>query len=105
GEIQFNHLLFLAEDRVQGQPLSREALIQSCLKQPCPSWLAAEGALLKLTPFSPGTNPSVAGLLEWLPKSSSDSGREKLKIFQEVSQAVNSSLILEDIFEALGDVL
>lgn len=44
---------------------------------------------------------SEATLVEWLPLP----GSERLDLLQEVSQAVNSSLIMEDIFDSLGDVL
>ncbi len=40
-------------------------------------------------------------LVEWLPLT----WHEELQVLREVGEAVNSSLILEDMFEALGDVL
>jgi two-component system NtrC family sensor kinase len=94
----------LAEPLPSQEHLTSEGWIANCLKFPGPSWLALEGAVVKCTAFPPG-NSNPAGLLEWFPLSGPDSGRDKLRILQEVSQAVNSSLILEDIFEALGEVL
>ncbi len=66
--------------------------------------MAAEGAIIKITPLH-GLPNGVSGILEWMPGAALDSGKEKLQILQEVSRAVNSSLIMEDIFEALGEVL
>ncbi len=78
--------------------------IANSLQYVGPSWYALEGALMKCTPLPPSES-GPAGLLEWFPASGVDSGQEKLRILQDVSQAVNSSLIMEDIFDALGDVL
>lgn len=86
------------------QGLTPESWIANCLQFPGPSWLALEGALVKCTPIAQNLNGPV-GLLEWFSVAGPDSGRDKLRILQEVSQAVNSSLIMEDIFEALGEVL
>lgn len=70
-----------------------------------PTWFALTDGLAKFMP-----HPGEYSILEWLPQASFQQeqigfGQEKLRIFQEVSQAVNSSLIMEDIFEALGEVL
>lgn len=73
----------------------------------CPLWLPQAEHLLKITPLSDPTWQAMSGnngplfLLEWLPRP----GDDKFEMLQEISQVINSSLILEDIFEALGDVL
>lgn len=60
-----------------------------------PSWEAS------LRPFSmPGLSQAL-----WFAEWHSQSAMQRLSLVQEVSRAVNSSLILEDIFESLGDVL
>ncbi|MCE3234656.1 MAG: histidine kinase with domain [Vampirovibrio sp.] len=107
GEKNWSDLLLLLESVERNGLLSQQAFIQSCLKRAYPSWVAMEGALLKITPLAAGLadESEAAGLLEWQPGAGFDSGKEKLQILQEVSRAVNSSLIMEDIFEALGEVL
>jgi signal transduction histidine kinase len=104
GEKYFDELLFLVEARDKSGLCNPKKLIRSCLQQSGPSWVATEAAVVKISPVT-GFGEKIAGLIEWLPESGPDSGREKLKILQEVSRAVNSSLIMEDIFEALGEVL
>lgn len=104
GEKNWAELLLLLESVDRNGLLSQQAFIQGCLKRTYPSWVAVEGALLKITPIAIGAG-EVGGLLEWQPGPGFDSGKEKLQILQEVSRAVNSSLIMEDIFEALGEVL
>jgi signal transduction histidine kinase len=97
GNRYFDSTLILAESVVPQFPLSLTQLIASLLKGKRPCWVSTTGPIIKISPLAEGRQ----GLLEWLP----DSGQEKLRILQEVSQAVNSSLIMEDIFEALGEVL
>jgi protein kinase len=104
GEKHFENLFFLMEAADRSPVLTPQALIQSCLKLSCPCWAATEASVVKITPFQDGQG-DIAGILEWLPESGPESGHEKLQILQEVSRAVNSSLIMEDIFEALGEVL
>lgn len=104
GEEYFENLLFLAEALDRSPLLTPKTLIKSCLQLTCPCWVATEAAVIKITPVLDGEG-AIAGVLEWLPESGPDSGQEKLQILQEVSRAVNSSLIMEDIFEALGEVL
>jgi two-component system NtrC family sensor kinase len=76
---------------------------------PYPTGFALESGSARLTPFpAASTSHEAVALLEFVPESSTTAtgaGAEKLKVLQEVSRAVNSSLILEDIFEALGEVL
>lgn len=104
GEKYFENLLCLAEATDRSPLLTPKVLISNCLRLTCPCWVATEAAVIKITPI-PGEDGDIAGILEWLPESGPDSGQEKLQILQEVSRAVNSSLIMEDIFEALGEVL
>lgn len=102
GEKAYAQLLFLAEAREKDRPLSPQALIADCLKQGYPSLMATESGVIRLSPLNGKNGASdLGGMLEWMPTS----GEERLHILQEVSRAVNSSLILEDIFEALGEVL
>ncbi len=96
GEALLPKLLFLYEP-LHG-PTALNEQIARLLEAPCSSYIACENSVVKLTPLP---KKDMGGILEWLPQPS----QEKLGIFQEVSQAVNSSLILEDIFESLGDVL
>ena len=117
GEKRYQTLLFLVEDRNRPgehfcSPLDPQVLIRSCLQQNCPSWLATEDGLVHLVPFKHPVD-QAAGLLEWLPEYSLNPAADlemrfawkKLLLLREAGQAVNSSLILEDIFEALGEVL
>lgn len=100
GNRHFAELFPLAESIHPATPLTPENLIAAVLRSGIPAWIANAGPVAKLFPL-----PGGGGMLEWLPETGPESGREKLRILQEVSQAVNSSLILEDIFEALGEVL
>ncbi len=104
GERFLQNAVCLVESVQPGSLVPFDVLIAGLLKSKIPSWLETNGVLLKVSPLNPPTG-TPTGLLEWLPGSGPDSGKEKLQILQEVSQAVNSSLILEDIFEALGEVL
>lgn len=90
----------LAENPVAEKLFDWKQLLQPALASGCPVSLAAEGGILGIQRL-PQPFMGAVGLLEWRPYS----GEDKLRIVQEVSQAVNSSLILEDIFEALGEVL
>lgn len=85
------------------KPLSAQAILSDVLQADghptWPSWLPCENALIKVQRLEVEGVPH--GFLEIFPEA----GQEKLRFFQDVSQAVNSSLILEDIFESLGDVL
>jgi signal transduction histidine kinase len=103
GDFHYRQLLFLAESVEYGTILVPEELLQSCLKLGVTCYLATEGGIVKVSTIQ---HPDVGmmGLLEWLSEAES-SGKEKLRFLQEVSRAVNSSLILEDIFESLGEVL
>lgn len=94
-------------------PLGR-LLIQKALTVIYPSWICVHAAhtafasktncLLKISPLV--QDGKSMAMLEWFPEQAGEqSGEEKLRILQEASRAVNSSLILEDIFEALGVVL
>ncbi|WMU93411.1 adaptive-response sensory-kinase [Microcystis phage MaAM05] len=95
--------LQLAADSIQDQtPLCLGEVVASSLALTLPACLAASGETVKLSPLG---QASGLALMEWLPAAHADAGQEKLKILQEVSQAVNSSLIMEDIFDALGLVL
>jgi signal transduction histidine kinase len=85
---------------VDGGEVLLPLLIRNALQGAPLTQLAAEGGLLRIHRLAEPVDGAV-GVLEWV----SGSGEEKLRIVQEVSQAVNSSLILEDIFEALGEVL
>ena len=80
-------------------PLETSRLLANLLTRRYPSWLTLEGTLLKVQALN--DNGVIRGFLEVFPETD----QEKLQFFQAVSQAVNSSLILEDIFESLGDVL
>lgn len=100
GNRHFAEFSPLAESIHPVTPLTPEVLMASALRSGIPAWIANAGPVARLFPL-----PGVGGILEWLPETGPESGREKLRILQEVSQAVNSSLILEDIFEALGEVL
>jgi len=85
----------------------RDFWFSVCRQFPGPTWLAMSGTICRYTPLPKGCS-GPDGLLEWFleqPDQSINSDEEKLRILQEVSQAVNSSLILEDIFDALGEVL
>lgn len=113
GETQFHQWLCLLENRDATGPIPQAALLKNCLQSGLPTWFSLESGVCKLTclmgqakPLTRERNSSVvtdepAGLLEWFPSA----GNEKLRMFQEVSRAINSSLILEDIFESLGEVL
>lgn len=85
---------------VMCSPISNDQLATPIIQRlgylTCPALLLCEDGLVSLSPLDNGQL-----LLEWL----AETGNEKLLILQEVGQAVNSSLIMEDIFEALGDVL
>ena len=95
GACHWDSLLLLAEPLKPGTvPLGE--MLASLQHALCPCLLACEEALVRLSPL-----PPEGAILEWLPVP----GDEKLAMFQEVGKAVNSSLILEDIFESLGDVL
>lgn len=98
GDEKLNRLLIMAESPDRQGPLPTEILIRNSLILGCPTLAAIEEGSLRISRL-PGTAGS--GILEWI----EESGEEKLRIFQEVSRAVNSSLILEDIFESLGEVL
>jgi GAF domain-containing protein len=100
GKTQYRQWLFLASHWQNQVPVTLEAALASCIQLGCPAWLAMEDGRVRLTLFHP-EDENRAGLLEWFPES----GDERLMIFQAVSRAVNSSLILEDIFESLGEVL
>ncbi len=81
-------------------------ILPMLLRLSCPVQIAVEGGLIHLLPLprettEEATETTPRALLEWV----LDSGSEKLSIFQDVSKAVNSSLILEDIFDSLGEVL
>jgi signal transduction histidine kinase len=104
GNRHFSELLVLSEPTRSKNTLTPEHLISQAVELAIPTWFAITGCVVKLSPIREEQQASMA-LLEWLPESSSATGREKLRFLQEVSQAVNSSLILEDIFEALGEVL
>lgn len=80
---------------------SLSSILHDCLtSQQKRYWLTPTGPV-QITPLEGGY-----GLLEWLPeKIPQPAEAEKLRILQEASQAVNSSLIMEDIFDALGQVL
>jgi signal transduction histidine kinase len=99
--------LQLVADSVQDQtPLCLGEVVASSVALNLPACLATSMEAVKLSPLGQGQEqaPGLA-LMEWLPASQAEAGQEKLKILQEVSQAVNSSLIMEDIFDALGLVL
>jgi two-component system, NtrC family, sensor kinase len=85
-------------------PLTTLAILPYLLNTDCrpswPTWLPLENALIKVQRLVE-QDGIQQGFLEIFPEA----GQEKLRFFQDVSQAVNSSLILEDIFESLGDVL
>jgi len=78
--------------------------VRDCQACGASAQLTVHGILVKYTPF-PAVGGVPTGMLEWLFDQGPGSGQDKLRILQEVSQAVNSSLIMEDIFVALGDVL
>lgn len=99
GDRQFEQLLPLFEtwDKV---PAAISQKLAGLLQSPLPSLVACENDTLRVTPIWED-GALQGGLLEWR----LDHGEEKLHILQEVSRAVNSSLVLEDIFESLGEVL
>jgi signal transduction histidine kinase len=90
-------------------PSTRQQQLARLAGSVSPVWVEHSPYYLKITPLEerPGDHPTTArqntptGLLEWLPMP----GNARLTLLQEVSRAVNSSLILEDIFESLGEVL
>lgn len=95
--------LRIAADSIQNKgTLGLSEIVVSSLALNLPVCLATAVQAVKLSPL--GQSSGLA-LMEWLPAAKGDVGQEKLKILQEVSQAVNSSLIMEDIFDALGLVL
>lgn len=104
GQVAFNQWLPLAEFPVSDGILSKATLIQSALQFRGPTHMAASNGVLRFQPFATPFE-GAAGVLEWLPYSQTQAGAEKLRLVQDVSHAVNSSLILEDIFESLGEVL
>ncbi len=75
------------------------------LKIPCPTFLEYANKRVRLSSLSvDNASASSSGtclLAEWLPTT----WKEELQVLREAGEAVNSSLILEDMFEALGDVL
>ncbi|MGE3330550.1 MAG: GAF domain-containing protein [Candidatus Melainabacteria bacterium] len=83
-------------------PVSPPLFRQVCALEPGtpPQTLVGPSDQLRLSPVA-----GVGVLLEWFPLTQRASDTLSLHILQEVSEAVNSSLILEDIFESLGDVL
>jgi signal transduction histidine kinase len=78
--------------------------VERCIAATEPLRLVDGSVTVNYTPF-PQPMEGAIGLLEWLSTADQNFGPEKLRILQEVSQAVNSSLIMEDIFVALGEVL
>ncbi|MBX2861539.1 MAG: GAF domain-containing protein [Vampirovibrio sp.] len=103
GQARLAQLFFVWEPLPPAQPtLSGPHKAGLLVNSVCPSYVACEQGCLKVTPFHPSPDEeTIYGLLEWLPENKN----EQRQILQEVSRAVNSSLILEDIFESLGDVL
>lgn len=83
----------------EGVPL--QEILAGLIETGKPVHVAVEAGLVRLTPMVDGSGLVQGAVLEWR----QEAHEEKLHILQEVSRAVNSSLILEDIFEALGDVL
>ncbi|MEB3288038.1 MAG: ATP-binding protein [Vampirovibrionales bacterium] len=109
---------WLAEAEPQSQTLS--TILPRLLSLNIPTWVCGlDDTLLVATPLSPAPEhkpgkilPQKGYWLEWLSgwdqAAASDelaSLSEQLAIYQDVAQAVNSSLILEDIFESLADVI
>ncbi len=86
---------------LDGSPLTLAHFLDSL----SPVSVEAGDQVIRLAPIRPDEFPDRLPeggiLLEWHPISTG----EELDILREVSEAVNSSLILEDIFESLGDVL
>lgn len=104
GRARFAECSPLVEFRHETQPMNQQALMSACLQLRIPAWIATTRSVLKMTPIRDAVG-DWGVLWEWLPEVEPQYGDEKLRILQEVSQAVNSSLIMEDIFEALGEVL
>ncbi len=100
GQTRFKHLALMLDAITEGGELSGRQVIAGMIDQPCPGWISSHDGLLKITPMAL-SDGRPGGLLEWLPEA----GAQKLHILQEVGRAVNSSLILEDIFDSLGEVL
>jgi len=80
--------------------LDKSAIFQlrDCLGRSWPVFISVAGQQVKVSPCPDTKN---LYLLEWQDNPQIDI----LNLMRAVTQAVNSSLVLEDIFEALGDVL
>lgn len=112
GEQRLAHWGVLADPPLGGATLTLETLLPGWLALNVPVWVALQDAVLHVTPVTgaaPFDRETVSAVLEWFPDAGEggpgSTEREKLRILQEASRAVNSSLILEDIFESLGEVL
>ncbi|MEM0951280.1 MAG: GAF domain-containing protein [Cyanobacteria bacterium P01_H01_bin.74] len=114
GKKRFDELYVLLDGLTPRTIITQEKLFINCQKQGIPTWVATDSAVILFHAIQKPSTESAplelmhdapAALIQWIDDFSPYSEREKLCLVQEVSQAVNSSLILEDIFEALGDVL
>ncbi|MBY0405268.1 MAG: hypothetical protein K2X66_15320, partial [Cyanobacteria bacterium] len=96
--------LFFNIDKIQTSPKnttlpqesSHQVNLPELMQSICPVYLDQGDYLLKITALS-----SHQSILEWISRSET----KRLELLQDVSRAVNSSLIMEDIFESLGEVL
>lgn len=102
---RFSNLTIQASPIPSGGKPSASQTVAGVINLCIPCWLATEDSVIRLSSVFNNSSGLKNALLEWLPGENDQSGQGKLRILQEVSQAVNSSLILEDIFEALGEVL
>lgn len=100
GEKNFRRFRVVPEAMSADGELTAPAAMAIAAAAPCATWAGTEDGLLRMTPLPLGDGQRGL-LLEWLPEA----GAQKLRVLQEVGRAVNSSLILEDIFDSLGDVL
>lgn len=101
----FHHLVFqvsFLDENTNSELFNPKVFLSGLMKNPWPTYVTTSDRILKISPVpAGGMSGDAMALLEWLPES----GNERLHLLQEVSRAVNSSLILEDIFDSLGEVL